>query len=67
METPTPGFESQSQAAEPKSNRTMIIIVVVLLLLCCCCSVCGGLGYLLWTNGDEWFGVGSLLRALAAV
>lgn len=40
------------QPPAPKSNRTLIIVIVVVLVLCCCCCI-GGLGYGLWTNGDE--------------
>jgi hypothetical protein len=67
METPTPGFAPQPLPAEPKSNRTGIIIAVILVVLCCCCLIASISGYALWTNGDEWFGTGALLPALAAL
>ena len=43
--------------AEPKKrNNTAIIIVVILavLILCCCCIAVSI--WLLWVNGDQWFG-----------
>jgi hypothetical protein len=63
----TPGYTPQPQAAEPKSNRTMIIVVVVLIILCCCCLIGTGLGYWLWNNGDQLMGTGALLPALTAL
>jgi hypothetical protein len=53
--------------AEPKKNRTGIIIAVVVVILCCCCLVGSGLGYYLWTNGDQIFGTGALLPSLATL
>jgi hypothetical protein len=51
---------------EPKKNNTVLIIVIVLvaLLLCCCCIVVAG--WLLYTNGDQWFGLTSQLFNLLA-
>ena len=63
----TPGYAPQPMPEEPKKSRTGIIIVVVLIILCCCCLIGGGLGYYLWINGDQLFGTGALLRALAAL
>ncbi|RPH60525.1 MAG: hypothetical protein EHM81_06080 [Chloroflexi bacterium] len=53
MENPVPASDFPSQPAEPKKNRTGLIIGIVVVVLCCCCLVFGGLGYWLWTNGDQ--------------
>jgi hypothetical protein len=63
----TPGYTPQPMPEEPKKSRTGIIIAIVLVVLCCCCLIGGGLGYYLWTNGDQLFGTGALLPVLAAL
>ena len=62
MEMPEP-----LPTAEPKKSRTGIIIAVVVVILCCCCLIGSGLGYWLWTNGDQFLGTGALLPALATL
>ena len=52
MENPIPAPDYPS-APEPKKSRTGLIIGIVVVVLCCCCLVFGGLGYWLWTNGDQ--------------
>jgi hypothetical protein len=51
MGTPLP------PVAEPKKRNTVAIIIVIILaviLLCCCCLAASA--WLLWNNGDQWFG-----------
>jgi hypothetical protein len=63
--TPYPPIEEPYAPPPKKRNMTLIIIVVVLIVLCCCCSTGGLSSWLLWENGDEWFGITSLLTLLA--
>ena len=53
--TPIPPYD-ETPAQPPKKNNTILIIVIVLVVLCCCCLLAaGGLGYWLYTNGDQMF------------
>jgi hypothetical protein len=63
-ETPNASFDYEDPAGEKKDNTLWIIIAVVLVVLCCCCLLVGYGGWLLWTNGDEWFGLASQLGYL---
>jgi hypothetical protein len=49
------GFEEEME--DKKDNKIWIIIAVVAVLLCCCCAASIGLGYWLWNNGDDLFGI----------
>jgi len=64
--TPIPPLE-ELPAQPKKKNTWLIIVIVVLVVLCCCCAVLGGAGYWLYYNGDEMFGISSLLLPLLAV
>lgn len=61
--TPIPPLEDYAPQPKKKSNW-IIILVIVLLVFCCCCMIMAGSGYWLWYNGDDLFGITSLLPAL---
>lgn len=63
-ETPNESFDYEEPNGEKKDNTLWIVIAVVLVVLCCCCLVVGGGIWLLWTNGDEWFGLAYQLSYL---
>lgn len=65
--TPIPPVEEYLPEPKKKSNLVLIIVIVLLLVLCCCCMIMGGAFYWLWYNGDELFGIASLLSALPPV
>jgi hypothetical protein len=63
-ETSNTSYDFEEPSGEKKDNTLWIIIAVVVVVLCCCCLVVGGGAWLLWTNGDEWFGLVSELGSL---
>lgn len=55
-------FETQvdfddGMVEEKPDRRLWIILAVVLVVVCCCCLVLGVGGWMLWENGDDWFGL----------
>jgi nitrate reductase NapE component len=39
-----------------RSNVWTVVLIVIVVLLCCCVLI-GGLGWYLWTYGDQIFGL----------
>jgi hypothetical protein len=62
--TPISPLDSPSEEPPSNRNRTLIIIVVVVLVLCLCCIVIPATVYLLWTYGDQLFGISQQLAPL---
>ena len=52
---------------EKKNNNIWIIVIVVVLVLCCCCVCLSAFSSYAWFYGDQWFGFGPNLPALASV
>ncbi len=52
---------------EKSKSKLWLIVVIVLVLLCCMVAACGGVGWYLYQNGDEIFGLTNILPALTSV
>lgn len=48
------------ESGGPRS-RNWLMIVLAVVVVCCLLSVCCGVGWYLYTSGDQLFGLGGLI------